>query len=397
MAVRPKVRRAFYEATYGKGAANVTHSTAAFGDATFDEYLALMRVLYPQTTARIVASQAFFSPAFRALAATLPREESEEEEDFVWWVPPKPRPKKANAIALVSAQGADLAALGRVTPLRTLTAARCKGEVVPSASPLDVAALEVSDCAPAFVKGLLASTSARELTWIESRKAAIDLAWLARQRRLRALVARGPAVLHVASLARVRSLESIELSRVRADATLTTVLAALSSLTELSLVTSDPITPDALPVKSLPKLRRVVVSAHPPAREAWLRFATSRPDIGFVFDAPPAKASTSLPEIDVVETWRDVELLSIVVKKAKRFRIESDVAEAIGYADSNGDLEDELAAIAVRAKKKVSWGSEADTLVATCDDLATCRWVVDQAHALVAPPRGASPRARGPR
>lgn len=58
----------------------------------------------------------------------------------------------------------------------------------------------------------------------------------------------------------------------------------------------------------------------------------------------------------------------------------------MGYALGNGELEDALAAMAKQANKKIAWASEADTLVATCRDVETCRWVMDAAHLVVASP-----------
>jgi len=65
------------------------------------------------------------------------------------------------------------------------------------------------------------------------------------------------------------------------------------------------------------------------------------------------------------------------------YRIEESVAEVVDYDGSNGDLEDDIARLA--GDRPIVWGSEGDTFVATCPDVATCRWIVDRAYELAAP------------
>lgn len=85
---------------------------------------------------------------------------------------------------------------------------------------------------------------------------------------------------------------------------------------------------------------------------------------------------------ELVEVYRAVEICAVGAPGQRRFRIEESVAEVVRYDGSNGDLEEELAALADRAHKAVEWDSEGDTLVATCPDIATCRWLVDRAYEL---------------
>lgn len=72
------------------------------------------------------------------------------------------------------------------------------------------------------------------------------------------------------------------------------------------------------------------------------------------------------------------------VKKGKKtvFEVSGDFAGELHrqrrFDGNNGDLEDELSAEAKRAKKRIQWSSEADTLVAQAADLATARWIVEQ-------------------
>lgn len=379
--VRTAVLRTFYEATYGKGASNVTRSRDAFGDATFDEYFALMRVFYPQTTHRSVASQAYAYPEHAARVGDFPEDPPEPER--VYWEPPKARPRGADAMLLYRRNGVDeLSQLRRLKPLRELFVQHCKGVVVATRERITVEKLQINFCPPAFVESLFAATRARILWWIAD-SGSIDLAWIAHHTQLRELLARGPAVLNLVHLAKLRALRKLELMPVDVDRTLTESLAALSKLEELVLDARAPIAPGQLPFASLPALRRVAIPAHPSLRTEWIDFAMAHPEIGFSFNAPrDAAPQQPVPEMALVEEHRGVEILSRGKGKARRFRIESSVAEAVGYSGSNGDLEDDLTPIAKKKRKVIAWGSEADTLVATCSNLATCRWIIDEAYAL---------------
>ena len=88
---------------------------------------------------------------------------------------------------------------------------------------------------------------------------------------------------------------------------------------------------------------------------------------------------------ELVEIYRAVELFTVGAPGERRFRIEESVAEVVSYDGSNGDLEEDLARLAKRAAKVVEWDSEGDTLVATCPDVATCRWLVDRAYEIAKP------------
>ena len=381
MVVRTAVLRTFYEATYGKGDFNVTHSRDAFPDATFDEYFALMRIFYPQTTRHTVASQAYAYPEHAARAGEL--SEGAAEPDRVYWEPPKARPRGADAILLYRRNGVDdLSPLRRLKPLRELFVQKCKGVVVATRERIAVDKLQIDFCPPAFVESLFAATRARILWWI-SDSGPVDLAWVAHHTQLRELLARGPTVLNLACLAKLRALRKLELMPVDVSRTLTEALAALSKLEELVLGGAAPIEPRHLPFASLPALRRVAIPAHASLRRKWIDFAMAHPQIGFSFGAfRDAAPQQPVPEMALVETHRGVEILSRGKGKARRFRIESSVAEAVGYPDSNGDLEDDLAPTAKKKRKVIVWSSEAGTLVATCSDLVTCRWIIDEAYAL---------------
>jgi len=383
MVIRPAVLRTFYEVTYGKGATNVTHSKDAFRDATFDEYFALMRIFYPQTTRGIVASQAFAYPAFAARVDDFPEAPGEEVED-VYWEPPKPRPRGANAVLLHRRNGVDdLSPLRRVKPLRKLFVQRCKGVVVATRERIAVEKLEIDYCPPSFAASLFAATRARVLWWIADA-GPVDLAWIAHHAQLRELLARGASVVNVACLAKLRALRKLELMQVDIEPTLSRSLAALAKLEELVLDAATAVAPTHIPFAKLPALRRVAIPAHAPLRAEWIDFAMRHPAIGFSFDAPPTTGAAVVrpPEMELVEEHRGVEILSCGTGAERRFRIESDVAEAVGYPGSNGDLEDDLAALAKQQRRTIAWGSEAGTLVATGASVALCRWIIDAARAV---------------
>ena len=106
------------------------------------------------------------------------------------------------------------------------------------------------------------------------------------------------------------------------------------------------------------------------------------------------EAQAHRPEMATTETGRQtiasralasrVQVALATHPDTRRYRIEESVAETTNYGGSNGDLEDDLFPLAKSAGKVVAWASEGDTFVATCDDAATCRWLIDRAYELAA-------------
>jgi hypothetical protein len=383
--IRPHVLSAYYEATFGRGAGAAQSVDAAFADATFDEFLALMRTVYPELAPRTAARMTRRAD-LRAIAESFPEAPPTADPEYTLWdldgalidAAKKTPPRGADAVVLKGIKRLrSFDSLSRVKHLRWLWARMCAPAFDPPARRLAVDEIDLAECKPDFTRSLLQATSALRLSWMEYR-GAVDLACLAGHDRLTSVWAHGSWVRNPRAL-RGRRLKELALGRVKIDGALRELLASTGpSLRLLDLVSADDIAPGDLPFDAMTRLERVKLCVHPTHRAAWIALALARPAVRFDF-GPPPMAQAKLPEIDVVETHRGVDILSLTKGTKVRYRLECNVAEEVGYPESNGDLEDDLAPFAKAAHKKIDWGSEADTLVATCSDVATCRWVIDTA------------------
>jgi hypothetical protein len=141
-------------------------------------------------------------------------------------------------------------------------------------------------------------------------------------------------------------------------------------------------------------------SRHVSPRAAWIDWAVAHPLVRCSFEH--AEPEAPLEDETSVERHRGIE----IVRRSRgethaRYVIEDDLAARVGFAESNGDLEDAVFARARTLRKRFERGSEADTFVATCKGLETARWIVDCAFELAAataPTPAASSRGgrRGP-
>jgi hypothetical protein len=235
---------------------------------------------------------------------------------------------------------------------------------------------DVNECKPRFVESLLASADMTELTVYAWGKETLDLSPLAGAKRPRRIWAQAVAVTGIGALAGL-PLHQLEVGRVEVDAELQAVLVgAGKTLTRLALRTNRPIAPEALPLDRLRALEQLEVSGYGSQRVAWITWAVAHPRIGCTFEPPPEDSRE--PEIEVAEIYRDVAIHSLAKGKKRSYEVSADLAEQIGYRGSNGDLEDALRATARATRKKIDWSSEADTFVAQAQDVATCRWLIDQ-------------------
>lgn len=382
--VRPDLLRRFYEAAWDGGVS----PEDLYRDATFDEYHALQRVLFPLVTRRTAAEGAPIE-RFRALAAEIPPD------------PPPPAPPPPPKLAVLTrSPSVDLtgveadveglildrvkaisgwAALPRFSRLRLLDVL-LSGTDDPEGPPAPVAIdkVEVRECSAACLRIALRSTAARTLSFSTQELPVVDLGALAHHTALRDLSAGAPLVRGLEHLGRW-PLTRLSLALVHVDDALRAGLGALSgSLEELSLSTLDPLDPSALPdLGAFPHLRRVKITIQAASREAWIDYAVAHPAIDFVFTrlAPPAKA----PRVSLEEIYRGVDILRVEQGKKVTFEIAGDLAPDLG-AENNEALEERARALAKAAKKKLSWSSEADTFVAQAADAATLRWLLDALH-----------------
>jgi hypothetical protein len=385
--VRRKVLRRYYETMYGRGCSPGVED-AAYPDATWEEIFAIAHIGGPDVTPRRAAEMAWSRPDIRKLAPTLPDPPSPPEPDAPWagtWIEKRSRAdlRKAKSPAGSKALVLDrIAAVSGWSGLRGLGAAKvmgclCDSPAAEKARPrarLDI--VDLNECKSRFVQSLLASADMTELTIYAWGKESLDLSPLAGAKRPRRIWAHAKTVTGLGALAGL-PLRALDVGRVEVDAELHAVLVgAGKTLTKLALQTNRPLAPDALPLDRLRALEQLEVIGHASQRAAWIKWAVAHPRIGCTFEPPPEDSQE--PEVEVAEIYRDVPIHSLAQGKKRSYEVSGDLAEQIGYRESNGDLEDALRPTARAARKKISWSSESDTFVAQARDVATCRWLIDQ-------------------
>jgi hypothetical protein len=250
--------------------------------------------------------------------------------------------------------------------------------------PLSLRRLSVTDCSDACLRLLMRSVSAAEI--LLSSESRIDLRVLSKHAGLRVLRVHSALLTGISGL-RAHPLHSLALATVRPDEALSDTLRALrETLEDLSLLSFESFGPDLLP--ALPALRRLTVPGFPEQRRAWIDYAVLHPEIGCLFVTPDA-ARPPRTSYSVEEIHRGVDIVRVGQGAKARFEVAADLAGLLAQADptfkgDNGDVEDRLRAAATLARRKVTWSSESDALVARSPTLETCRWIIDVA---LGPPR----------
>ena len=194
--------------------------------------------------------------------------------------------------------------------------------------------------------------------------------------RLRLLSVRSPLVSAPANLATAR-LESLSIANTRADDRFwQTVSGSADTLRQLVLGSLTPFGPQRLAMFG--KLDQLEIVGYPEVREPWIDWAVAHPRVECIF-REIGHWQFARPMI-LAELYHDVSILRCGTQARPRFEIAEDLVGLLDLdLDDNGVLEDLLKPLARKAKRKVRWGSEADTLVADAADVDTCRWIVDRA------------------
>lgn len=399
--IRASVLRRYLQVCYGRGASAAQSDPEAFRGASWDEYLALMRLAYPGITAKNAARMAWTRPDLAARAEALPDEPPAVNPDPTPWAGSWVEKRAKVDLRRVPGPGKDGAALvivrvNAVSGWQGLRAmAGLKRLVVHGCGTAETAAVrprvrlldvDLEDSAPAAVEVVLASTTTERLSLVGKPGVAIELAPLAGHRRLRRALIAGAEVRGVRAL-RGLPLEELTLGNVAIDDELVETMASWApTLRSLRLATPTAIGPDRLPLGRLGALERLAISGHPAHRAAWIDLALARPELACDFTAPPAPPGP-VTTSEVAEVYRGVELFRVdEPRKKPRFELADDLAGELALAGDNGDLEDVLRPRARKAGKKLTWSSEADTLVAWAADVATLRWLIDEARDRVAAP-----------
>jgi hypothetical protein len=379
-AVRSQILRRYYEDTWnGRG-----YTAETFAEATFEEFYAIRKFSFPGTTPRRAAANSAI-PRFRALVEQLPADPPQRERRLRETFHVE-RQREVDLRTVLMPADTQQVIVDRVkdargwNALRGLSQLECVACITVGFTPevwqgdvIRIDELDVDECGPTVEDLILSAFSAIDLT-IFSERAWTSLAAVRAHGSLESLSLSCPLVRDLKRLQGL-SLARLSLSRVEPDEELFETLSSLgASLRMVNLSVSSAFPPSKL--GSMPHLRSFSVTGFPEYREEWIDFAVAHPQIGFDFPAPPAKPAS----ISVADHYRGVDILRVQKGKKVEFRVEDDLASLRrGYEGSNGDLEDELRPRARKAKQKIRWGSEADTLVAFAQDVAACRWLIDEA------------------
>jgi hypothetical protein len=385
--VRPELLRRFYESSWQGGMA----PERLYEGATFEEYYALERVRYPRISRNTAAKNAPFD-AFRALAGKWPPQ------------PPPVAPVLRN-VHLARRPAVDLRseaidpgterlvldriksisgwdALSRFARLRTLLIV-LSGAEAPAVPPAraEVDSVEFLDCTMTCLRAGLSATSARSVSF-SVPGTPVNLSCLEGHRNLRELTAGASLVRGMERLARW-PLMVLDAGLVEVDDAFRTGVAALSgSLARLAVSSRVPFAPDMLPdLDGFSQLRRVEVSTYGMAYyDDWIAYALARPAIDFVFR--PIVDGEQDQGTPLEEVYRGLDILRVRRRRSTVFEVSGDLAADLGE-QNNADLEERLQGIAREAHRQVFWSSESGTFVAQAKDVATCRWLIDEIHALI--------------
>ncbi len=273
--------------------------------------------------------------------------------------------------------------LDRFRLLNSVSATLCGTEdSTPCESRRSLAIVDVCDCSPRFERVLLQSTSSAKISIGYSTVFDLDL--LRDHTELEELFLSSQLARNFDALAAL-PLRDLHVSSVHMDKRVTQTLIKLKkTLTELSLVGTEPFGPDVIPLSQLKKLTRFSVTVDPEFRDAWLEVACASPHIYFDMSYAAAHDDEPKQKVTVAEIYRDIDILEIKKGKKTLFELSGEMteyAEERGFEGDNGDLEDELKERARAFKVRgLKWSSEGDTLVVQAAKIEALRWVIDAIH-----------------
>ncbi|NPC70130.1 hypothetical protein HPP05_10285 [Corallococcus exiguus] len=380
--VRSQVLRSYYETTYGQGGGR-----HAFDGATLEEYLALGHIVYPRLSDKELLQRAPpHLKELRVAAATAselrpPQVPVQPEWQFVskkdrvdlgeHVQQPPPRIRLSGVKNIVGLEKV------RGSPVERLAFSKSGSEERKVLQPpLHLKELEARWIDPEWLPVLLGSISAEKIwfDWDEEQP------WNARALKhmeIAHLQVDVPVLMGLAFL-KAQRFVTVYVTCVADPADLKEGLAgSAQTLSELTIGSHVPFGPEV--VAGLRNLKRLRIGAYPEFRQQWVDWAVAHREVGCMFEPPVTFIREGAPAL--AEMHRDIPILVTRPKRGTpKYRVEYDVVgECELDFDDNGDLEDALKTAARQQKKKVQWGSEADTLVVTAADVDTCRWVIDTA------------------
>jgi hypothetical protein len=394
--IRPKILKQYYERAYGQQFMR----EEAFLGATFDEYYHLQRIQFPRMSRRKAAEQSGKQEYLKQVAS-LPPDPPRVSESLPHHCLIARKPDVDLAQAGIEAEVQNLTldrvkavtgweALRQQTKLESLNLilwAGERGELL--APPLSLPNLDLRSCSLECTRWLLESTRVRSLYVQLEEAEPLDLSPLEAHTRLEKLRTNAGQLRGVGRLAKL-PLTRLFLSRVVPGVALHRVLQARAdSLLELGLMSDEPFGPSLLP--ELPSLERLEVPAFDVARAEWIDWAVAHPQVACRF--LPLEEEPKKQVVRLAELYRDIDILLLQKGKQTSFEVAGNLVEDVLDTDEldNGELEDQMRALAKKEGKKAQWSSERDTLVMQAKDIETCRWLIDSVYALKGQKQSPSP------
>ena len=355
----------------------------AFATDDFETYCALRSILYPDAWP---VDHARSDMRFKALAADLP-ESPEEPEPLLWHDVSRKKEcdlSKADIPDGVTSLLIDACkdvhgwgVLQQFQQLEELTVNLCKGiEEGDLPNPIRIKKLVLDECDGIVTDWLLRNVVAEKLELTYYATPTFDCKRIAHSASLKELRLTAPLIRGLEHLAS-SELSELMLHHVAANEALIKCLESLKSLSSLDLATTEALAPKLLGGIAA-NLKLLTLPAWPEKKEAWIQWAAGHPEVGCRFqNLEVTELPTKVPKVEVSQIHRDYSILKLTKGKTIKFELAEDFSDLYEEALSNGDIEERLEPLAKAAKKKITWSSEADTLVATSKKEEDLIWLID--------------------
>ena len=378
-----------------------------FAGATFEEYVALLRLRYPATTQRWAVDMAgshgrpdlmrhpIDEPAAAATGAFAPPDDElaslGDPRTLVRVLRRGPSDLRqvlvagARALECVNATIGGWSALSKGSPWLHVELRMCKGDGVEwVAPPVETRVLRVVSCDDDCLASAVGSTSARILD--VHHAAPLDLRLLAGHSHVERLRVGAPVV-HGARALSIKGLRVLSLVGASFDDEARALLEANAATLE-TLTLSGPLgfAPDWLP--PLPRLKLLIVTADPRHRAAWIAYALdgARHALDFTrVRAPQPKEPTHRH----VSADRDADLFEVTRGAKKHWELRATVRPS-----STATIAGTLASLARAQRHKIKARCEGATVVVEVLDEATCRWAASALGEAAAPTSAGVPPPR---
>ena len=398
----PATLRRHYEATLDGRFAE------RYAGASFDEYLALVRLHHPNLTTKwaVEAARRHGRPDL----ADHPFLPEDPPEPYIDLIPPLAElAQHHQLLRLLERAAVDLRehidpstralecvhgtisgweGLRQAKDWLEISLSKCRSEAVERLEPpVDSAVVALNQVDGTCLSSLLLSTRARAL---DVRHAApFDLRSLRQQTALEMLILSAP-VLHGArgfSAPRLRELRLSGADLEHDEAMIAMLTSNAVRLERLHLSGEAGFSPSRLPAMNRLRLLRVVADRR--FRDEWLEYAIAHDRVGVGFSEPlkPSKV-----HYEIAAELDDADVLRVTKGKTLSFEL-----HRVIEADRAGAIAHSLTAAARAAKRRVKWSVDGGLALVSAADLESCRWangvVASASTATARPSTPVAPRA----